>query len=106
MASCKDCIHEIVCFRAARMTKKEKISFVVDDKANGCSYFIKKIILCKDCRHYENRKDEVGYCYFWDCGQSSSPNWVGPDDFCSGGERKKQLKLISRFTEFIGGSKK
>lgn len=80
MATCKNCIHERVCYALI----ESGLPYLDNDKLPAeafCMAFKNKldfveVVRCKDCKYWNN-----GDCYRLELSR--------PDDFCSYGERKE-----------------
>lgn len=69
--------------------------FEVFDAFSEAHPHLRDVVLCGECRHW----DEAGWCH-------EHENDMGPDDFCSRGQRKPDLtkSQVRRINEQKGGA--
>lgn len=89
--TCKDCIHYAPCFSGG-VSGWNNIEQTEDDH---CPYFKNKADFveipcrCKDCDHFINYNPDRTYCEEHSDGWGDNIIYVGEDDYCSFGIRKK-----------------
>lgn len=83
--TCKDCLHDGVCFK--QVCWKDNLEASLAHK--GCESFADKsrfveIVRCKNCKYYneDGCSPGCGWCEFFEKGEFNS-------HFCYGGERKE-----------------
>lgn len=42
---------------------------------------------CKECLHFEELKEEIGYCFYWNYKLDEKPSVTTTLDFCSNAEK-------------------
>jgi hypothetical protein len=90
MARCEDCLHFEVC----QALEQGNGIMRVHPLHCGCykpTADVVEVVRCKDCRYCRNLPN--GLCYAWtepatnERGYKGEVHCVGPDDFCSIGQR-------------------